>query len=106
MKLVLLGVTVGALGLSTWAWAASAKRSPVVVMVGQHRTFLASQLPPGSTFTCTEQGHHVLSATVPTVPYDGAGTVWTKPGTRFYLNIHINATRAAVVRCGAGGVHW
>ena len=105
MRLVLLGVTVGALGLSTWAWAASAKPNPVVMKVGQHRTFLASQLPSGSTVTCTERGH-ALSVTVPAMPYDGAGTVSTKPGMRFYLNVNINAARSAVVRCGVGGVHW
>lgn len=104
MKLVLFGVTVGALGLSTWAWAASPKPSPVVMKVGQHRTFPASQLPPDSTVTCTEQGH-ALSVTVPTMPYDGTGTLWTKPGTRFYLNVKINAAHSAVVNCGVGGVH-
>jgi hypothetical protein len=105
MRLVLLGVTVGALGLSTWAWPVSAKPSPVVIKVGQHRTFLASQLPSGSIATCTEQGH-ALSVTVPAIPYDGAGSVWTKPGKRFYLNVNLDATRSAVVRCGVGGVHW
>ncbi len=48
----------------------------------------------------------MLSVTAPAMPYVGTGAVWTKPGTRFYLNVKVNAAGSAVVRCGLGGVHW
>lgn len=106
MKLGLAGVLFGALGLATAAWAEASKPGPLVVKPGEERTFAAGALRPGSTVTCVDR-EHTLSVIVPTMPFDGTGSVWAKPGTqRFHLNVNINAARSAIVRCGLGGTHW
>jgi hypothetical protein len=40
----------------------------------------------------------------PIAPFDGQGTVWTKPGRHFHLNVYANSQGDRfVVWCGLGG---
>jgi hypothetical protein len=101
-----LAVAVVGLAAVGSAWGALAKApAGIVVKVGLERAFTTSQLRPGTSVSCVDDGH-VLSVTVPASRAVSTGTVWTQAGTRhFHLNVDARSG-GYVVSCGLGAIHW
>jgi hypothetical protein len=98
-------VALGAAG-SAWAAGPPSGSGPVVVKVGETRSFAASRLQPGERVRCINNGH-VLSVDAPASSAISNGTVWTQSGT-IHFHLHVTATKSGgyVVDCGLGGFHW
>jgi hypothetical protein len=95
---------LGALAVTGTAWAAPATFSrPLVVKVGEKRSFTRSELRPGATVKCTYRGHS-LSLAAPAGREAGNGVAW--PATQapgFFLNVIGKPGGKYSVSCGRGG---
>jgi hypothetical protein len=93
-----------ALAVTGTAWAAPATFSrPLVVKVGEKRSFTRAELRPGATVKCTYHGHS-LSLAAPAGPEAGNGIAWPAAQTPgFHLNVIGKAGGKYSVSCGLGG---
>jgi hypothetical protein len=100
----LAAAAVCAVTVTGAAWAATATFSrPLVVKVGDQRSFPRSELRPGATVRCTYRGHS-LSLAAPSGREAGNAVVW--PATQapgFHLNVIGMPGGTYSVSCGLGG---
>jgi hypothetical protein len=103
-RTALAAAALGALAATGTAWASPATFSrPLVVKVGEKRSFTRAELRPGATVKCTFRGHS-LSLAAPTGREAGNGVSW--PATQspgFFLNVIGKAGGKYSVSCGLGG---
>ena len=87
------------------AAAASARtNSPVVIKIGEGRTYSASRLHPGRMITCTYRGQ-TLTVTVPTKHFLSDGSVTAGHKNVFNLGVTRKKSGAYYVSCTRGGHH-
>jgi hypothetical protein len=98
----LTAAAICALAVTGAALSAPAALSrPLVVKVGEKRSFARSELQPGAKVVCTYRGHS-LSLAAP-VRKQGAAVMWPGTQTPFFLDVVGKAGGAYAVSCGLGG---